>query len=357
MHLKRMILSHAPYVLRLRAKWRERNHEHAAYFRQLREVFYEKLWTDTARELGAEIKAMGYGFHQLRWRGKATTVCGPEVMLDHHLNLRLAGNKPLVNRILAEQRFPIVRYYEFDVTRLEEAYAFLATLGGPGVVKPADAGSAGKGITTGIQTRGQLRRAALWASCFSPTLILENQIEGDSYRLLFLNGRFLDAIRRNPPCVRGDGKRTIQELIAAENARRMDRGAIIALHPLTIDAELKGRLRSGKLHLQHILAQDETLAVKSVVNQNSRYENESVRDVVHPDIVKSGAQIARLLQIELAGIDLICRDITRPLDPSNGVVNEVNTTPALHHHYLIANKSEIAPVALQIQKYIFNDKK
>ncbi|MGH7494843.1 MAG: cyanophycin synthetase [bacterium] len=356
MRIKKTVFANASYLCKLQAKLSELRHRHAAHFRHLKEVFYEKLWTGTARDLGAEIKAIGYGFYELRLHAKTTLVHGSEVMLDSHLNLKLAGNKPLISKILSEHHYPVARYHEFDLAHLDEAYEFLAGLARPCVVKPAGAGSAGKGITTGILTRGELSKAALWASCYSQKLIIENQVEGDSYRLLYLHGRFLDAIRRLPPRVHGDGKHTIQELIVAENHRRMNPGAIISLHPLAIDAELKNHLRATGYHLKHVLAKGKSIAAKRVVNQNSRYENESVRAIVHPEIIKSGEHIARLLQIELAGIDLICKDITRPLAQENGVVNEVNTTPALHHHYLISNTSEITPVAVHIQRYILNGK-
>lgn len=354
MRLKRLVYSGAPYLHKLHLKLRERRQPHAAQFRRLKEVFYEKLWADTARALGAEIKPMGYGFFQLRLRERTTLVHGAEVMLDNHLNLKVAGNKPLINKMLAEQNYPVARYFEFDWARLDEAYAFLKTLTTPGVVKPADSGSAGKGITTGIETRAQLRQAALWAGCFSPQLLLESQVEGDSYRLLFLRGRFLDAIKRNPPRVRGDGKSNIQELIAKENDTRLHGGEIISLHPLTLDAELRRYLAANGHDLKHVLKAGESLAVKRVVNQNARSENESVRARVHPDLIAGGERIAALLQIELAGLDLLCKDLTQPLTRSNGVINEINTTPALHHHYLISEPAQIVPVALHIQRHILH---
>ncbi len=355
MSLKQLVFSNAPYLLRAQAKLAERRQKHGSRFRQLRDAFYEKLWTDTASEIGAKIEALGYGYHRLSLNGKSTIVCGSEVMLDNHLNLKLAGNKPLVNKVLSEHDFPVVQFHEFDLAHLDGAYEFLKTLGAPGVVKPADSGSAGKGITTGIRTKEQLRNAALWATCFGEELLIENQVEGDSYRLLFLNGHFLDAIRRHSPRVRGDGENTIQELIAKENAKRMNNGTIISLHPIIVDAELKNHLRVTGYHLKDVLANEKSIAVKHVVNQNSCHENESVRKIVHPEIIKMGEQIARLMQIELAGIDLICKDITKPLDKSNSVVNEINTTPALHHHYLINNKSDVVPVAVHILRYIFNE--
>lgn len=345
---------YAPYVLRMASRLSRQSQKYHAAFRKLREEFYKKLWYSTAQELGAEIKDIGYGYLNLSLNSHSTLVRGDRVMLDNQLTLEFTGNKPLIHKILKEHDCPVVRYIEFNFAELGRARAFLAELAKPGVVKPADAGSAGRGITTGIKTHSQLRQAALWASCFSKNLVLEEQVEGDSYRLLYLHGRYLDAIRRHPPRVCGDGKSTIRQLIAIENQRRAWNGSIVSLHPISIDAELKNHLLAAGYSLQHVLKKDETVVVKRVVNQNSRFENESVREIVHSDTIRMGGEICGLLQIELAGIDIISKDITQPLRAGNGVINEVNTTPGLHHHYLISRQEEVTPVALLIQRSILN---
>src|SRR5688572_32104639 len=62
-----------------------------------------------------------------------------------------------------------------------------------------------------------------------PTRRSSDLIAGASYRLLYLEGRLIDAVRRDPPTVTGDGYSTIRRLIAHENRRRLERRPFTAL--------------------------------------------------------------------------------------------------------------------------------
>jgi len=94
--------------------------------------------------------------------------------------------------------------------------------------------------------------------------------------------------------------------------------------------------------------------LKTVCNQNTSAENESVRERVHPSIMKAGSEIANIFRLKLVGVDLITPDIIRPLREVGGVINEINTNPGLHHHYLIKNRQDNAGVAQAILEYILS---
>lgn len=323
-------------------------------FERLRERFYRQLWEDAAAEIGAKLEEFGYGYYKISRDAAYTFVQEAKVMLDDHLSLRMAGNKPLVHRILAERNYPVQDYLEYRLHSLGKALEFIRKTGGPCVVKPAAATGAGNGITTKIRTLSQLRKASWWAATFSERLLIEKEIAGSSYRLLYLNGRFIDAVRRDPPVVVGGGKRSLKELMQSENRKRLQAPEIIALSPLEIDYECKLCLQQQGYSLGYRPGAGEKIALKTVVNQNTAAENESVRQVVHPSTIKIGAEIADLFKLKLVGVDLITPDITRPLAEVGGVINEINTNPGLHHHYLIKNKSENAGVAGAILEYILS---
>lgn len=323
-------------------------------FERLRERFYRQLWEEAAAEIGAKLEDFGYGYYKISRDAAYTFVQEAKVMLDDHLSLRMAGNKPLVHRILSERNYPVQDYLEYRLPSLAKALEFLRKTGGPCVVKPAAATGAGNGITTKIRTLSQLRKASLWAATFSERLLIEKEIAGSSYRLLYLNGKFLDAVRRDPPVVVGDGKRSLKALVQLENRKRLQGPEILALSPLEIDYECKLCLQQQGYSPGYRPGAGEKIALKTVVNQNSATENESVRQVVHPGTIKIGAEIADLFKLKLVGVDLITPDITRPLSEVGGVINEINTNPGLHHHYLIKNKSENAGVAGRILEYILS---
>ena len=305
---------------------------------------HETLWTSAAASVAAAIDDLGYGVYRIARGGRETFVSSSRVMLDGPVTLSIAGNKPLVSRILSEHGHPVGRFLEFDLSEIDLAESFLERLGGPGVVKPAISGSAGRGITTGIETRRDLRRASVLASTYGKTMLIEQQATGASYRLLYIDGEYIDAIERRPPRVVGDGRHTLAQLIRTENLRRREGLAPLGMQPIGIDLELRRCLAGQGLTLSSVAEPDRWVTVKAVVNENTAAENSNVRDRVHPDTIRRGAEIARVLKIRLAGHDVITTDISRPLDETGGIFNEVNTTPGLLHHYLIDHPEQTVPV-------------
>jgi len=329
--------------LRRRADASARRRE--ARFGALRDRFYDGLWSAAARSTGAEIEPMGWGFHRIRRGDRWTMVRGPEVMLDDHLRLEMAGNKLLTNRLLAEWGLRVIRHRPFDLTHLPRASAFLGDLGRAAVVKPARGSGAGQGVTTNVTTRARLAAASREAARVAWDLMIEEQVSGASFRLLVLGGHLVDAIRRDPPSVVGDGRTTLRGLLDLETARRLEAPHVHALHPLTLDLEARFHLEDQGLAPGVVVAEGRAVRVKSVVNQNSSPENHSVREDLHPSLTALAESLAAWLGLEFAGIDIITTDPSAPLEVSGGVVGEVNTTPGLHHHYLIAEPDRVVPVA------------
>ena len=123
-----------------------------------------------------------------------------------------------------------------------------------------------------------------------------------------------------------------------------------------VDVEIKRCLADQGLSLSSVLAADRRIMIKAPVNENTAAENSSVRDRVHPDTIRRGAEIARLLRIRLAGHDVITTDISRPLDETGGVFNEVNTTPGLQHHYLIDQPELTFPVLERLLEVLLSER-
>ncbi|MFC1660538.1 cyanophycin synthetase [Gemmatimonadota bacterium] len=324
-----------------------------AGFQRLFQRFYKGYWASAARAVGAEVEDLGGGIFRLR-RGKVVTfVRGYQVQLDDHLTLRIAGDKPLTHRLLAEGGYPVPRHAEFTLSSLPVAERFLADLHGHAVVKPASGTGGGNGVTTGVGSSRSLRRAALRAAAWDRRMLIEPEIEGGSYRLLYLDGRFVDAVRRDPPSLLGDGRGTVRSLMRAETERRMTADPLVALHPLTVDLTARSTLRRQGLSLSSVPESGRHVVAKSVVNQNAARDNHCVRHEIHPSVVDTGRRIVELFGIVLGGIDILTPDIAVPLAEADGVVNEVNTTPGLHHHALVADDSSPVPVGEMVLEHLF----
>jgi cyanophycin synthetase len=342
---------------RVRHAWLQRRFDaDLKPFVALRAACYEKLWASAAANVQATIDDLGYGICRIARGGRETFVSGSKVMLDGPVTLTMAGNKPLVSRMLREHGHPVGPFLEFGLDAIDRAEAFLDGLGGLAVVKPAVSGASGRGVTTGIRTRRDLRRAAFLASTYSKTILIEQQAAGPSYRLLYIDGEFVDAVEKRFPCIVGDGRQTLAQLIRNENARRLRGVAPLAMQPLAVDVELTRCLADQGLTLSSVPAAHRTVRVKAVVNENTAAENSSVRDRVHPDTIRRGAEIARLLRIRLAGHDVITPDISRPLAETGGVFNEVNTTPGLQHHYLVDDPERAFPVMERLLEVLLGER-
>lgn len=322
-------------------------------FFKLKSSYYKQYWEVVAYEIGADIEHVGYEFYKLTKSGKDTFVRQYEVMLDNHVIYHMAGNKPLIHRILKNNSYPVPNFCEYDLSNLPKAKEFIDNIGKDTVVKPAN-GSGGRGITTKVSNYKRLKKASLLAAAFGNKLIIEEEIHGSSYRLLFLDSKFIDAIRRDPPSIIGNGYTDIKTLIKQENEQRLSSKQVTALSPLTIDLDCKSTLRHKRMNLKSMPKKDDRIIVKSVINQNASRDNHVVREKVHPSIIKMGENLTAFLGIKLAGLDLIATDISIPLSDSEGLINEVNTTPGFHHHDLVSEEEKKVNVAAITLDYIFS---
>ena len=314
-------------------------------FERIRRQFYAELWQRTAEALGAEIKPIGGELIRIRKGAASTLVRRSSLMLDSRVVLELAGNKPACNRLFADAGLPIVRHVEFDLDSFEKAWEFAQECANPVVVKPARAGSAGRGVTTGVTTRGALKRAAWSALAHGDGILCEEQVAGASLRLLYLDGRCIDAIRRDPPSVVGDGHSNLRTLLRAENEARRQ-APWTAMHPLRSDREMRQCLAVAGRSLASVPGGDEIVRVKRVVNENSARDNVRILGDIHPSIVAAGRSAAAALPVRLAGVDFLTTDATAPLAQTGGIVHEVNTEPALHHHVLCHGEPETDVAAI-----------
>jgi hypothetical protein len=335
---------------------RPRGEENA--FSALRSRFYKSFWKEAAAAVGAELRELDASYLQAK-RGNAWTVIRlGQIALDDQLRAGLARNKMLTANLLAPHGFTTPESVTFDLDTLGKAQEFLAGARCALVVKPdgvpksrfcAPGGpGSGRGVTCGVRKPEELARAARWGALFGAKLIAEKQIEGASYRLLYLEGELIDAVRRDPPRLFGDGVSSIAELVYAENAERRCARPPLALSPIAVDLDCRLTLARQGLSLRSVPRALEALTVKTVCNENAAYDNHVVRDSVHPELARLGGELVRHLGLRLAGVDVMSQDLSRP--PSEGafVFNEINANPGLHHHWMVAEPERRAPVGAMV---------
>jgi len=312
--------------------------------------FHREVWRSAAAWLGAEIRELPGDFLEVRYGERVTRVKQWWVMLDDPVTLSLAGNKAAVHGLLMEEGLPVPAHLTYTIDQIERAWDFLRGQGVPCVVKPVSDTGGGRGVTTGVETSWQLARASALASTLGRELLIERQVEGENYRLLYLDGVLIDALRKGGPSVIGDGHSSIGGLIRRENQARA-RGRRAVLGPITIDLDCRATLRRAGLSLRSVPAAEQTVRVKMATNEGSERDNQTVLGQIGPSLARQGARAAAIVGARLAGVDVITKDPTLPLEPPGAII-EVNTTPGIRFHYMVWNQEQRVEVAVPIMRYL-----
>ncbi|HEU5142889.1 MAG TPA: hypothetical protein VFU04_07015 [Solirubrobacterales bacterium] len=312
-----------------------------------RDALYERIWREAAAEVGAEAVGLAPGALEISRDGVRTRVLQQTVALDDAATLQVALEKPLALRLLADAAVTIPEHVECTYGDPKPALEFLARCEAPVVVKPV-AAAGGSGTTAGVAEPAELRRALLHAARSGDRLLVERQAPGAVYRLLLLDGELLDVIRNTPASVVGDGSSKIAELMRVENERRVKAGGAAGLERLGVELDLLLTLERAGLSLSSVPAAGRTVPIRTITSDNGAAHTETYRGPLSDDLLAEARAATQAVGLTLAGVDVITPDPTRPLREVGGVINEVNGTPGIHHHYVVADPEGATRVAIPI---------
>jgi cyanophycin synthetase len=244
--------------------------------------------------------------------------------------VEIAGNKQATKDLLGAMGVPVPKGYR--IREIDELEDTLAAVGFPVVIKPLD-GNHGKGATVGIKSIDDAKEAWERAKEYSRWIIVEQQLEGSDYRALVVNNRLIAVAERVPAHVVGDGKHTIQELIDETNADpRRGYGHEKVLTEIAIDNQTMRCIRKAGYELASILPKGERLFLKTTANISTGGTAIDVTDEVHPENVFLFERIARIIGLDVAGVDVIAPNVSEPLRQSGGGIIEVNAAPGFRMH-------------------------
>jgi glutathione synthase/RimK-type ligase-like ATP-grasp enzyme len=308
---------------------------------------YRRIWDGAAAAVGAQLSELGGGFLLMSRDGVQSVVRHHLVMLNDPATNALALNKAIVHELLVGAQIPVPQYREAGRGDPTQALSFMRASTGPCVVKPANGTSGGTGVTCGVRSPDDLWRAWLRAGRWDPNVLIERQTPGEEYRLLFLQGELLDAVRRRRPCVIGDGGATVGELIEAENQRRLGALDRDVSRLINVDLDCELAVRSEGLTLRSIPARGSQITVKNTVSENAAAENATALGL-SAELIGQAARAVELLHLEFAGVDLVTPDPARSLTEAGGTILEINATPGLHYHYQVADRERAVDVAAPI---------
>ena len=242
----------------------------------------------------------------------------------------IAQDKELTRTLLAEAGIPVPEGR--PVSDPADAWSVAEEIGAPVVVKPRF-GNQGRGVSVNLATRIEVEKAWHVASEQDTSVVAERFVTGGDFRLLVVGGKVVAAARRRPPTVIGDGRSTIALLVARvnEDPRRTGDHAT-SLSPLVVDEVALAVLAEQGLASTSVPEAGRVVLLRKSANLSTGGTSEDVTDLVHPEVSARAVEAARIVGLDVAGIDLVTADITQPLEHQGGVVIEVNAGPGLRMH-------------------------
>lgn len=286
-----------------------------------------------AREQGHPVSAMGNGLIQIGWGARQQRMESSFTGQTSVVATRIARNKPLASALLARAGLPVPR--AVLVGNWTQALKSAQEMGWPVVIKPANLDQ-GQGVVPDIHTEALLRSAFEGASRLSPRqVLLEKHVQGADHRLLVAGGRLLMATRRVPGGVTGDGRQTVTQLLQRLNAdprRGTDPRSL--LRHVALDEEAALRLTEQGLNADSVVEAGRFVALRRTANISTGGTALDVTSQVHPDNRWLAERAARVVGLDIAGIDFLCPDISRSWREVGGAICEVNAQPGFRPHWL-----------------------
>ena len=268
---------------------------------------------------------LGQGVHQERIRATMTSHTSG-IAVD------IASDKKLTNRLLNSAGLPVPRSEVVETE--DEAASAARRLGYPCVLKPLD-GNHGRGVVLDLRDEDSVRaafRVAL-AQSRSGDVIVESYITGNDYRCLIVGGRLAAVAERVPASVTGDGEHTIRELVDATNADpRRGIGHEKVLTRIRLDEAAEALLGDQGLVPDSVPAPGTFVKLALTGNMSTGGTSIDRTTEAHPDNVEIAETAARMVGLDIAGIDFICPDIETPVRETGGGIVEVNAAPGFRMH-------------------------
>jgi cyanophycin synthetase len=271
----------------------------------------------------ANMFQLGWGAQQKRLQATITGDTG-------HIAVGIASDKQLTKQLLREAGVPVPE--GATVRSVVQAQRAARQLGGLVTLKPLD-GNHGRGVTTRCGTPEEVAVAFERAREHGRTIIVERYIKGDDYRILVAGERVVAAALRRAPSVLGDGVSTIRQLVELENrnpARGEGHSNILTRIPL--DGLADTALSEQGLHADSVAPAGQRVRLRGNANLSSGGTAEDVTDRLPAHTLAMCVRAVRKIGLDVAGIDLVCEDISVPLNGRNGAVIEINAAPGIRMH-------------------------
>ncbi|MEZ5660159.1 MAG: cyanophycin synthetase [Burkholderiaceae bacterium] len=267
---------------------------------------------------------------QFGWGSRQRRVQAAEIDATSAIAESIAQDKYLTKRLLEAAGVPVPPGR--PVRDIDDAWQVMQEIGEPVVVKPLD-GNQGKGVTVNVETLDHLKVAYQAAREYSRKVLVERFTPGHDFRMLVVGERLIAAARRDPPHVIGDGEHTIEQLVEEVNRdpARSD-GHATSLTRIRIDEIAIARMKLQGYAPTSIPARGQRVVLRNNANLSTGGTATDVTDDVHPEFAARAVEAARIVGLDICGVDVVAQTETLSLENQGGAIVEVNAAPGLRMH-------------------------
>lgn len=263
-------------------------------------------------------------------------VGGARTALTSAIGVEISQDKDLTNHYLRLAGLPVPD--GIAVRSLAQALAAARSLGFPVTIKPLDLGNS-VGVEVDLRDDDDVRASfdatAAAAATGNGKIMVEQFIQGNDFRVLIVNDRVVQVRQRIRPEITGDGVHTVQQLIDIENSdpRRGTRTQDI-VKTIMVDELMLRSLARLNLTLDDVPIRGQRIVLNLTGNRQNGAIHVDRTDDIHPENATLLRAAARVIGLDIAGIDVISPDIAQPILQTGGAIIEINDSPAINLHLM-----------------------
>ncbi|NOU58550.1 bifunctional glutamate--cysteine ligase GshA/glutathione synthetase GshB [Marinifilum sp. JC070] len=253
--------------------------------------------------------------------------------LDNYSSVLMMENKLVTKKILekTEIRVPC----GLDYMDAKQARSDFDLFEGKGIVIKPKSTNFGLGITILKENNKEdvYQRAVDIAFEHDNSILIEEFVAGKEYRFFVINEEVTGILHRVPANVKGDGKSSIRQLVVEKNKDPLrGRGYRTPLEKIRLEEAEAIFLAEQGLNFESIPAKDAIVYLRENSNISTGGDSIDFTDDIHPSYKEIAAKSAKALGVRITGLDMMIEDISKPAQPDNYAIIEMNFNPAIHIH-------------------------
>jgi len=293
-----------------------------------------------AHKRGIQISHLGSGVFQLGTGKHARLIRKSSTDRDSVLGANISNRKDLSEVFFKGVGAPVPQ--SIKVQDSNAAVEAANKIGFPVVLKPANL-ERSEGVFLDLRSDMAVQSAFEAARKLSPLIMVQSRIPGHCHRLVTFGGRFVFAYSRLPSAVKGDGFKSIRDLLNAFNNAHNCKAKHLQTAPLPFDDEALDCLSSQGFTPDDVLAVDQLAFLRAANLKEYAGHNEVITDKVHPENIALVERLSRLFRLESLGADLVSPDPTKPWYENGAAISEINFEPQIGENTARANIDAMFP--------------